>query len=207
MNAFYQSKGLQPPRSIFTIRSELTKAQVELAKARKNPVAVPVRLNVDSLVRDDENGQEFRPDLSGSGEVFVQSDFGRPLLLLRGSLWGEVGYPQGLGTVAITFTKANPIPLWGVTLAKFGYPNEEAFGDWMVTGLQGIGFYEILNSHWPQELLEANRERFPDTPDDLGLRHFMVACKENTLEVLAKDFEVSKVGRSWLTTITEHLQE
>lgn len=207
LEAFMQSKGLHSPRTIFTIDAELADAQVELARARKDPVAIRVCLDVDSLDRDDQSGREFRPDLSGSGEVFVQTEFGRPLLVLRGSLWGGEGYPEDLGTVAITFTKASPLPLWGLTLAKFGFPNEEAFGEWMVTGFQGIGFYEVLNSTWPREVVKANREAFPETPDDLGLRHFMVACKENTLEILAKGFTVSRIqDRSWLTTVTEHLQ-
>ncbi len=149
---------------------------------------------------------EFRPDLSGSGEVFIQSEFGDPLLLLRGFIWSE-GHPEDLGLVALTFSKANPLHWWGVTLVKFGYPNEEAFGDWMVTGFHGIGFYEVFNSEWPQEIVRANRGKFPETPDDLGLRHFIVACKEQTLEVLAKDFTISKVqGASWLEAVTPYLE-
>jgi hypothetical protein len=119
----------------------------------------------------------------------------------------EMAIQKSSGLWRSSFTKASPLPYWGMTLARFGYPNEEAFGDWMLTGVQGIGFYEILNSNWPQEIVAANRERFPETPDDLGVRHFMVACKENTLEVLAEGFSVSRVrDRSWITTVTEHLQ-
>jgi hypothetical protein len=55
--------------------------------------------------------------------------------------------------------------------------------------------------------VKANREKFPETPDDLGLRHFIVACKEQTLEVLAKDFTISKVqGASWLETVAPYLE-
>ena len=181
------------------MESDLRAAQVELATVAGEPVAVPVTLDPESLAFDPHSGWDFRPNLSGSGEVFIQSDFGNPLLLLEGDMWDGEGYPTDLGLVAITFTIASPLPLWGVSLAKFGYPNEEAFGDWMPTGFGGIGFYEILNSDWPEQIVTANRERFPNTPDDLGLRHFMVACKEKTLEVLAGDFSISRVlDGSWL---------
>ena len=207
VGVFFQSKGVALPRSILTVEAELGAAEAGLANARGEPVAFAVRIDPGSLEADSQSGMEFRPDLSGSGEVFIQSDFGDPLLLLRGSIWGEEGRPKDLGLVALTFTKSNPLHLWGVTLVKIGYPNEEAFGEQMVTGFHGIGFYEVLNSEWSQEIVRANREKFPETPDDLGLRHFMVACKEQTLEVLARDFTISEVrSGSWLEAVTTYLE-
>jgi hypothetical protein len=55
-------------------------------------------------------------------------------------------------------------------------------------GFSGIGFYEVVNSKWAEEIVTFNRHRFPNTPDDLGLKHFVVARKENTFECLASAF-------------------
>jgi len=208
LTAFFDSRGLESPRYLLDVEQELREAQANLARSRGAPVAVRICVDPESLEPDSSGGWNFRPDLSGSREVFVQSDFGQPLLVLEGSLWNGEEHIDDLGLVAISFTSATPMPLWGVTLAKFGYPNEEAFGDWMVPGFCGVGFYEILNSVWSEEIVKANRERFPETPDDLGLRHFMVACKENTLEVLANGFTMSRISdRSWHEAIAEYLSK
>ena len=95
----------------------------------------------------------------------------------------------------MTFTPARPLPLWGVTQVRFGYPNEEAFREnpRLSPGFDGIGFYEVLNSSWSGEVRDFNRENFPETPEDLGLRHFVWAFKENTLEVLSSGFEAERL--------------
>jgi hypothetical protein len=206
MREFFEANGVEAPRYLPQVEAELLDAEIVLARAKGQPVAMRVSVDPESLGLDHDSGYEFRPDLSGSGEVFIQSDFGAPLFLLKGSLWGGEGYPVDLGLVEIKFISASPLPRWGVTLAKFGYPNEEAFGECMVMGFDGIGFYEILNSEWSQEIVIANRERFPETPSDLGLRHFMVACKENTLEVLAESFTISRASdHSQLKAIANYL--
>ena len=57
----------------------------------------------------------------------------------------------------------------------------------------------MINSDWASEIVQINRPAFPQTPDDLGLRHFLIAFKENTLEILAADFKVERLKRGALT--------
>jgi hypothetical protein len=144
----------------------------------------PVELALDDFPR-----VQLSPSLSGSNEVLIAGEFGAPRLVLQMSAIDIRGPRRHLGWVELTFHARTPapMPLWSPTLLKFGYPNEEAFafGDGFSIGFAGIGLYEVFNSAWQAEIVAQNRYRFPATPNDLGLRHFIVACKENTLEVLA----------------------
>jgi hypothetical protein len=80
---FFCSQGLESPRSLLEMDSELGEAVANLAKARRERVAVRICVDPDSLTSNPQSGVEFRPDLSGSGEVFVQSDFRPPMLVPR----------------------------------------------------------------------------------------------------------------------------
>lgn len=138
---------------------------------------------------------ELRPDLSVCNVLFLQTDFGPPAVAFDAPV-GETGSATGeVGRVLVTFTQAQPLPLWGVTQVRFGYPNEEAFRDnpRSSPGFDGIGFYEVVNSFWPNRVRDFNRENYPETPEDLGLRHFVLAFKENTLEVLSSGFQVERL--------------
>jgi hypothetical protein len=136
----------------------------------------------------------IRPSASGSGELFMQSEFGSPYV----AFGAEAVRPAGdeviadLGLVAISFTPARPLPLWGVAQATFGYPNEEAFRQEEIfgPGFHGIGTYEVFNTDWQERVVRQNRYAFPWTPDDLGLHHYRLAFKENTLDVLASGLRV-----------------
>lgn len=194
---FFASKAMVEPSSISDLRSQLDSKKVELAKLTSAPYATLVQIARSELGGDSDEGKRIlRPDLSVPSELFVQSDFGSPWVAFDATLWeSDMGHPEDIGMVSVTFSRASPLPLWGVSLAKFGYPNEEAFdrNPTMFPGFRGIGFYEIVNSGWASEIVQFNRPAFPQTPDDLGLRHFLLAFKENTLEVLAADFKVERL--------------
>jgi hypothetical protein len=191
------------PPSVFDLRRALDSKKVELAALTSAPYAVLIQIPRDELVAGSDRGRRILcPGLSGSSEVFLKSDFGAPWVAFYATLWElDMHNPEDVGMVSVTFTPANPLPWWGVSLAKFGYPNEEAFdrNPSTVPGFTGIGFYEMINSDWASEIVQFNRPAFPQTPDDLGLRHFLLAFKENTLEILAADFKVERLKRGALT--------
>jgi hypothetical protein len=108
-----------------------------------------------------------------------------------------------------------PTPTSGVAVATFkgchqvvfGYPNDEAqpghplypAGGW------SYGFYEVLGSDWAARLWAQNRVVFPDwTPPDK--RHFLVACHEDLVEVLADDVEVEVSPRPFEAVALEALR-
>ncbi|HET9059355.1 MAG TPA: hypothetical protein VFN61_05495 [Acidimicrobiales bacterium] len=179
------------------IEYELRKAEMELAKRRTEPYLVPVEVDGTIVGLSAQERIEIRPELSGSGELFVQSELGPPaVVFLAGARWGDDdGHRAAIGWVLMTFTVASPMARWGVTQAKFGYPNEEAFkkNPPLAAGFAGIGLYEMMNSPWPGEIVAFNMHNFPDTPGDPGLRHFMLVCKENTLEVVCAGFQLELV--------------
>ncbi|MEU8181663.1 hypothetical protein AB0B86_12945 [Micromonospora sp. NPDC049047] len=88
----------------------------------------------------------------------------------------------------------------GYAQALFGYPNDEALPghplyhpDWE------YGCYEVQGSPWPGRLAAQNRVRFPDqTSSRWGqLRHFLVVCHEDLVEVLADDVSVELFDTSF----------
>jgi hypothetical protein len=194
---FFASRAMVEPPSIFDLQRQLDSKKVELAALTSAPYAALIQIARSELVGGSDEGKRIlRPDLSVSSALFLQSDFGPPWVAFDATLWGsDMGHPEDIGMVSVTFSRASPLPLWGVSLAKFGYPNEEAFdrNPTMLPGFRGIGFYEIVNGEWASEIVQFNRPAFPDTPDDLGLRHFLLTFKENTLEVLAADFKVERL--------------
>jgi hypothetical protein len=141
------------------------------------------------------------PSLSGSGELFIQSEFGPPFVAFGAAAVrpAENEVLVHLGLVAISFAPARPLRLWGVTQATFGYPNEEAFREEELfgPGFEGIGTYVVFNTDWQARLVRQNRLAFPWTPDDLGLHHYRLAFKENTLDVLASGLQAWSGLRNW----------
>jgi hypothetical protein len=100
---------------------------------------------------------------------------------------------------------------------KFGYPNDEARPGHPLyrRGFVGTAVYEVLESSWVAELVRQNRVRFPDSDvSKWGVRHFLFAFHETTLELLALGLEVSMSGeplaaevsrmRAWLVPEAEH---
>jgi len=199
-------------RDLLRLQKELKEAEMderELAQTRGDPYLVELRVDRADLLEGATSGSVWlRPNLSGSGELFLQSEFGHPAVAFFGTLWTADDRPEDVGQVMVTFTMASPMTRWGVSQAKFGYPNEEAFmgNRLMGPGFSGIGFYEVLNSRWAAEIVAFNRPNFPETPDDLGLRHFVLACKENTLEVLAGDFTVEQLDKGLEAALCRYFQ-
>jgi hypothetical protein len=191
----YFKQAMQQGYPHIELQREVSELQVAVAALRSEPYMVPVLVDRGPLVGTSGSEMfELRPDLSVCSVIFLQTDFGPPAVAFDAPL-GTDTETGGVDRVLVTFTQAQPLPLWGVTQVRFGYPNEEAFrsNPRCDPGFHGIGFYEVLNSLWSSEVRDFNRENFPETPDDLGLRHFLLAFKENTLEVLCSAFAVERL--------------
>ena len=194
--------------ALLAATQELRRTEMQLAKLRGDPFFQPVAVDRSQLFDGEPSAVAMiRPDSSGSGEIFIQSAFGEPAIAFVAEVESDDSTIEEVGVVLVRFEMASPMPLWGVSLAKFGYPNEEAFGGYpgLGVGFDGIGFYEVANSCWAAEIVAFNRHRFPDTPDDLGLRHFVIACKENTLECLATGFSVRRVDGPLPEAVADYL--
>ena len=57
------------------------------------------------------------------------------------------------------------------------------------------GFYEITDSDWNARLTEQNQITFPDKRIGFNRRHFLMTCKESTLQVLASELVVQLFTR------------
>jgi hypothetical protein len=198
--------------SLMAAREELTHAEVQLAQLRSEPFFRAVTVDPSVFMEDVPSEKALlEPDASGSEEFFLNTAFRPPALALAATIVRPDGHERSdIGFVLVRFDRASPMPLWGVSLARFGYPNEEAFEGHpgLGVGFEGIGFYEVVNSMWAEEIVTFNRRRFPTTPDDLGLKHFVVACKENTLQCLATGFSVQSLqgsGDAYAAAVTAYL--
>ena len=84
----------------------------------------------------------------------------------------------------------------------FGYPNDEAYshdprgpaGD-----RPGYGFFEVLDSTWPDRLIDDNRHAFPDsTPSHYAaMRHHFIGCHDASGEFLAQGMKIRLTGGSY----------
>jgi len=197
--------GVLEPQGI-ALRAEIRSIELELAQSEGRPYLV--HLNLPWPGSDQEHRLRVEPDPSGSDEVFFQAAQGPPAITFAATGWGPV---HRYGTLLAIFPKATPMPLWSVSQVRFGYPNEAAYdgeeflglGDLGArifgTGFDGIGCYEVFNSTWESDVIEANRYKFPVTPDDLGLRHFVFSFKQNSLQVLAAGVELFEVPEGKMT--------
>ena len=131
------------------------------------------------------------PSPAGSGEPLLVDEWSCRLVFVTSG---------GSGVGVATFK--------GCRQALFGYPNDEAqpghplypAGGW------SYGFYEVLGSDWAARLRAQNRVVFPDwTPSDK--RHFLVACHEDLVEVLADDIAVEVSQRPFEAVALEALQQ
>lgn len=87
----------------------------------------------------------------------------------------------------------------GCSQAVFGYPNDEAWPGHPHFDVQTwtYGFLEVVGSDWYDRLVEQNRVAFPASTQTRTLRHFIVACHEDVVELLAKDVEVEAMPGSF----------
>ncbi|MBM9506144.1 hypothetical protein [Actinacidiphila acididurans] len=86
----------------------------------------------------------------------------------------------------------------------FGYPDDEAWsgdprGD---ADHPGYGFYEVLDSTWPDRLATYNRRNFPGRPLEWG-RHFLVTCHDASAQFLAQKLTVEIREDSFEATLGE----
>jgi hypothetical protein len=132
------------------------------------------------------------PSPAGSGELLLVDEWSCRLVFVTAA-------PPTSGVAVATFK--------GCRQVVFGYPNDEAqpghplyrAGGW------SYGFYEVLGSDWAARLQAQNRVVFPDwTPSDK--RHFLVACHEDLVEVLADDVEVEVSQRPFEAVALEALR-
>lgn len=148
------------------------------------------------------------PELAVSGPLLIADD-GRLVFSFNATRLAADGYHRedaGRAVVRVPSCLA----------FKFGYPNDEARPGHPLyaRGFVGTAVYEVLDSSWVAELARQNQVRFPDSDvTKWGMRHFLFAFHETTLEVLCRGLEVSlsneplavEVGRmqAWLVPETK----
>ena len=121
---------------------------------------------------DTGRGTDLSPSPSGSAEV-VLADSGQLFAVYR-PIRISLGSPEAAVATFVNYAQMT-----------FGYPNDEA-GEGIFPGL-AYGFHEIFDSDWNEQLTEQNRITFSDRPNAFNRRHFLMTCKETTLQVLASD--------------------
>jgi hypothetical protein len=92
----------------------------------------------------------------------------------------------------------------GVTACLFGPPNDEALNGHPLWG-HGLEFYQfhtVTNSGWIAELQERNRVH-RHHKDELWyqLQHFVITFHDETLEVIARTYEVGKLEMDFKSAI------
>lgn len=129
-------------------------------------------------------GHGVIPAPSGAGALLLHAEEGPDCLVVLG-----VFRPADKAqlTAIVTFE--------GCMQSIFGYPNDEAYrhdprgaaGD-----RPGYGFFEILGSSWPGQLIAYNRHAFPDRtpPRYATLRHYFIGCHDASGEFLAQDMKI-----------------
>jgi hypothetical protein len=135
-----------------------------------------------------------RPAPAGSGELLLHTDGPDALLVLLVNDRDN--------------SRAGPaiVTLVGCQQSVFGYPNDEArWGDPRLRGL-GYGFFEVLDSPWPQRLGRYNRPAFPTRTVHRPLRHFGVSCHESLGEFLAADIRVELGPETFAQAVREALR-
>jgi hypothetical protein len=140
-----------------------------------------------------ELDQGVMPSPAGSGELLLVDEWSCRLVFVTSAA-------PTPGVAVATFRDCQQV--------LFGYPNDEAqpahplYG----AGPWSYGFCEVLGSDWAARLQAQNRVVFPDfTPSDR--RHFLVACHEDLVEVLADDVEVEVSQRRFEDVALEALRQ
>jgi hypothetical protein len=115
------------------------------------------------------------PSPAGSAELLLVDEWSCRLVFLP-----TTALPGRPRTGVATFARCRQ--------AVFGYPNDEARRGHPLYRKCSYGFYEVIGSDWPRRLEALNRVTFPDTTSGWDTaRHFVVACHERLVEVLADD--------------------
>lgn len=124
------------------------------------------------------------PTPSGAGALLLHAEEGRDAFVVL-----SVFRPADKArlTAVVTFE--------GCMQSVFGYPNDEAY--WRdprgaVGDSPGYGFFEVVNSSWPQRLISYNQHAFPDrTPAHYQQqRHFFIGSHDASAEFLAASMTI-----------------
>ena len=85
------------------------------------------------------------------------------------------------------------VAIQGCSVAKFGYPNDEALGGHPLysKGLGHYAFYEVEGSSWMRMMDEQNRVCFPNSSVWSGSRHFVITFHDSTFECVAASMSVA----------------
>lgn len=88
---------------------------------------------------------------------------------------------------------------------KYGYPNEEVGHPLMKFGLGFYGLFEVQNSKWIEEL-RLNNSTHPSHNDSFyqSKRHFVAKFKDVTLEVIANNYELKQVSKSFFNDFIDN---
>jgi hypothetical protein len=139
------------------------------------------------------------PSPSGAGALLLHPEEGYDCLLVLGVFRKE----DRANLTAI-------LTLRGCLQSVFGYPNDEAYGHdprAAVGERLSYGFYEVVNSTWPERLIAYNRHAFPDStpPHYAACRHYFVGCHDASGQFLAESLEV-ELTSSYAEAIQEALR-
>ena len=132
-------------------------------------------------------GTDLSPSPAGSGEV-VLADSGHLFAVYR-PIRTALDSPDVAVATFVNYAQMT-----------FGYPNDEA-SEGIFPGL-AYGFYEVFDSDWNEQLTEQNRITFSDQPNAFNRRHFLMACHETTLQVLASDLIVESFDEPFADVAT-----
>jgi hypothetical protein len=131
------------------------------------------------------------PGPSGAGALLLHAEEGFDCLVVLGVL--RLADKADL-TAIVTFK--------GCMQSIFGYPNDEAY--WHdprgASGEgPGYGFFEVVDSTWPERLIAYNRHAFPDrTPPHYATRrHYFIGCHDASGEFLADDMRIELTSGSY----------
>lgn len=89
------------------------------------------------------------------------------------------------------------VELVGCEATRFGYPNDEArIGH---PEYQGVlyGVFEATQSSWLDEIRRINGHNFPTAVYGTGIKHFVFAFHDSTLECVARELRVILTGHSY----------
>lgn len=128
-----------------------------------------------------------RPEAAISGAVLVKTEHSTFLTFNAVRLMAD-GLYHSVGTALVEFVHCS--------VAKFGYPNDEARAGISRTTDLVSGVYEVLDSDWKLELARLNRFAFPNTGEWRG-RHFLMTFHDTTFECLADDFRLEVIDEPY----------
>ena len=120
----------------------------------------------------------FQPEAAVSGAILLQSEYSTTLICNAVSRVGRTYEPAGLGIVEFKLC----------LVTKFGYPNDEAWCAIPRTKGLSYGFYEVMQSAWPEEIAALNRYRFPNWAP-FPTRHFLALFHDSSFECLCREWK------------------